>query len=235
MTKPDMLSEGILVRRPSIRAEVAEVLRAALISGRMEPGAVYSAPQLGELLGVSATPVREAMLDLVREGMVVVAPNKGFRVVEPTDEMLDRTAELRLLIEVPIMAEIAAVCEGEVADAVRDLGELATQLEAASVERDLVRFVALDTEFHTRFLALHGNPLIVDTVRELRGRSRLYGLERLAERGLLQRTAHEHVEMIALALARDAAGMRALVAQHIGHVRGEWARSESAEGGVSAG
>lgn len=211
------------LKRGNLRVEVTEALRSALITGSMVPGEVYSAPQLGELLGVSATPVREAMLDLVREGMVVVVPNKGFRVVEPTDDALDHLAEMRLLLEVPVMAEIAAACEGAAADEIRALGAVASELEETAATGDLVRFISLDTEFHTRFLAVHGNPLLVDLVRDLRGRSRLYGLERLAQRGLLQRTAAEHAEMIDLALARDAEGMRRLVALHIGHVRGEWA------------
>lgn len=211
------------VRRPNLRIEVTEALRSAIITGSMVSGHVYSAPQLGELLGVSATPVREAMLDLVREGMVVVVPNKGFRVVEPSDDALDHLAEMRLLLEVPVMAEIAEACEGPAAELIAELSDLAAEMESAATSRDLVRFISLDTEFHTRFLAVHGNPLLVDLVRDLRGRSRLYGLERLAERGLLQSTAREHAVMIELALARDAEGMRRLVAEHIGHVRGEWA------------
>ena len=75
--------------RVSLRERVAESLRAALVSGRMAPGTTYSIPALAEQFGVSATPVREAMLDLVNEGIVAPVPNKGFRVVELTDEELD--------------------------------------------------------------------------------------------------------------------------------------------------
>lgn len=219
--KPTPFRETI--QRRTIRTEVIEALRAALITGDLAPGVVYSAPQLGEMLGVSATPVREAMLELVRGGMVEVLPNKGFRVVELTGDVLDHIAEMRLLLEVPVMAEIAAHCEGDAAEAIAGLTGLAEQIERAAGSGDFVRFIALDTEFHTRFLAVHGNPMLVDLVRDLRGRSRLYGLEALAAQDLLLPTAREHAEMIRLALAQDADGMRALVARHIGHVRGVWA------------
>lgn len=76
--------------RTSLRERVAESLRAALVSGRMAPGTTYSIPALAEQFGVSATPVREAMLDLVNEGIVAPVPNKGFRVVELTDAELDQ-------------------------------------------------------------------------------------------------------------------------------------------------
>lgn len=225
------------IRRRTIRTEVVEALRAALITGDLVPGVVYSAPQLGEMLGVSATPVREAMLELVHGGMVEVLPNKGFRVVELTGDVLDHIAEMRLLLEVPVMAEIAERCEGSVAQVIADLAGIAQELEEAARSRDFVRFIALDTDFHTRFLAVHGNPLLVDLVRDLRSRSRLYGLEALADRDLLQPTAQEHAEMIRLALARDSRGMRRVVAAHIGHVRGVWAAqvADLAEAEASSG
>ena len=70
----------VLLEKVSIRERVGRALRAAIVSGEMEPGTVYSAPSLGARFGVSATPVREAMIDLVREGLVEIVPNKGFRV-----------------------------------------------------------------------------------------------------------------------------------------------------------
>ncbi|WP_159499686.1 GntR family transcriptional regulator [Microbacterium sp. 18062] len=217
-----------LPRAGSVRRAVSERLRSALISGRMRAGELYSAPQLAEMLGVSATPVREAMLDLVREQMVEVVPNKGFRVRTLSDRELDELVEIRLLIEVPVMAEIARTCEGAVADGVRALEPLALDLEGAARDGDLVRFIVLDTEFHSTFLALHGNETLVGVIREFRGRSRLYGLQKLADAGALEETAAEHREMVRLALSRDGDGMTALLRQHIAHIRGEWARGEDA-------
>jgi DNA-binding GntR family transcriptional regulator len=94
-------------------------------------------------------------------------------------------------------------------------------------KRDLVTYIQLDTEFHTRFLALHGNTKIVDEVRKLRSYSRLYGLESLAAAGQLLPTTVEHEQMIDVALNRDRAGIEQLVRTHIGHVRREWAASET--------
>ncbi|WP_228000204.1 GntR family transcriptional regulator [Nocardia australiensis] len=209
--------------RTTLRGQVAEALRSALITGEMKPGMVYPAPVIAAQLGVSATPVREAMLDLVREGMVEVVRNTGFRVTELTNAELDNLAELRLLIEVPIMGAVAEACEGQMALDVAELRPLARQLVEAAEEVDLGTYVQLDTEFHTRFLALHGNSKIVDEVRRLRSYSRLYGLESLAATSNLVTTTAEHEQMIDLALARDRAGMETLVRTHIGHVRREWA------------
>jgi DNA-binding GntR family transcriptional regulator len=64
-----------LVGTRRYRDQVADALRAALIAGELEPGAVYSATALAARFGVSATPVREALLDLVREDLVDTLPN----------------------------------------------------------------------------------------------------------------------------------------------------------------
>ena len=207
----------------SLRAQIVEALKALLITGRMRPGTIYSAPRLAAEFGVSATPVREAMLDLVGEGLVEVVRNKGFRVTELSEQELDAMAELRILIEPPVMGMVAEVCEGEIAEAVTDLRPLADEIAAAADREDLIGYIEADTEFHLRFLALHGNPQVVDVVRHLRSRSRLYGLTELLGTGVIRQQVAEHQQMVALALARDRAGMQALVTQHIGHVRAAWA------------
>lgn len=92
--------------RTSLREQIGVSLRAALVAGEMVPGVTYSAPVLAERFGVSATPVREAMLDLINEGMIVAVPNKGFRIVETTDQDLDEMTELRRLMKVPTVGQI---------------------------------------------------------------------------------------------------------------------------------
>lgn len=207
----------------SLRAQIADALRALLITGQMAPGELYSAPRLAAQFGVSATPVREAMLDLVSEGLVEVVRNKGFRVTAVGDEELDAMAELRTLVEPPVMGMVAEACEGEVAEAVQALRPLATEIEAAARREDLVGYIEADTEFHLRFLALHRNEHVVSTVRSLRSRSRLFGLSPLMESGSIMQHVTEHEQMVDLALARDRRAMEELVVRHIGHVRAAWA------------
>jgi len=77
------------IRTGSLREQVSRALEAALVAGELQPGEIYSAPGLAERFGVSATPVREALLDLVRDGFVEVVRNRGFRVVEMSETDLD--------------------------------------------------------------------------------------------------------------------------------------------------
>lgn len=230
---PGMVRDEVLVlpsfdNRANLRQQVAEALRSLLITGQMRPGRVYSAPKLAAQFGISATPVREAMLDLVSEGLVEVVRNKGFRVTEVDDKELDALAELRGLIEIPVMGLVAEQCEGPIATAVERLRPLARKLTKAAAAGDLLTFIEVDNEFHTRFLALHGNHHVVSVVRDMRRRSRLFGLEALAAAGVLAEMSQEHEEMVDAALRRDGPAMRDVMTRHIGHVRSAWAgRAES--------
>lgn len=208
--------------RRNLREEITQTLRAAVISGELRPGTVYSAPSLATQFGVSATPVREAMLDLANEGLVEIVRNKGFRVTELSEEDLDELSELRALIEVPTVARIAAA--GVPPAVLGELRPLAAEIEAAAARGDLIAHVTADLEFHLRLLALAGNRHLVETVRLLRSRSRLYGLRSLAARDALVPSAHEHAELLDLLAAGDADGVEALMRRHIGHVRGIWAQ-----------
>lgn len=214
-------SFSALGTRRNLREEITETLRAAVISGELRPGVVYSAPSLAGQFGVSATPVREAMLDLAGEGLVDVVRNKGFRVTELSEKDLDDLCELRALIEVPTVRRIAAA--GVAAETLSSLRPLAATIESAAAAGDLITHVAADMEFHLRLLALAGNAHLVSTVRSLRARSRIYGLRRLADRGELVHSAHEHAVLLDLIAAGDADGAERLMDGHIRHVRGIWA------------
>jgi len=206
--------------RTSLRERVAESLRAALVSGRMVPGTTYSIPALAEQFGVSATPVREAMLDLVNEGIMSAVPNKGFRVVELSDAELDQITELRRLLEVPTVGELAGAIDRA---AIRRLRSLAAALSDAARRGDVVAYVEVDRELHLALLAEAGNPRLVEMVGRLRDQSRLYGLEQLAAEGVLVDSATEHMRLIDALESGDRRAAERVMAHHLDHVRGIWA------------
>ncbi|HYO32402.1 MAG TPA: GntR family transcriptional regulator [Nocardioidaceae bacterium] len=222
-SEPGALSLPTFGARRNLRQEVAHALRAALITGEMRPGLLYSAPALAEKFGVSATPVREAMLDLANEGLVEAVRNKGFRVAELTNRELDDITTLRALIEVPTVGEIAARFAEGTRPAVEALRPLADEIERQAAIPDVIAYVEADRQFHLGLLALAGNEQLVQVVGNLRARSRLYGLHELASKGELVRSAREHQEILASVLAGDPEKATTVMRRHIGHVRGSWA------------
>jgi DNA-binding GntR family transcriptional regulator len=225
----DTRTEGVMVDLPlglptvaprtSLREQVAEALRAALVSGALQAGVVYSAPGLAERFGVSATPVREAMLDLVQAGLVEAVPNKGFRVTELTSRDLDEYTAIRALLEPPTVASVAAHAPKE---RIEELRPLAEAIVTAAARRDVLAYVEADNAFHLALLGLAGNDHLVEVVRDLRYRSRLYGVPGLAERDELEPSARQHIELLDVVAGGDAEVAAALTAAHLGHIRGMW-------------
>jgi DNA-binding GntR family transcriptional regulator len=212
----------VTVSHRSLRSQVAEALRGALVSGELEPGVVYSAPVLATRFGVSATPVREAMLDLAKEGLVEAVRNKGFRVTVVSDRELDELTEIRELLEIPVVSRLA----GQLSTVdIAALRRLARRIEKTAAVRDLIGYVEADREFHLRLLALSGNEHLVTVVGELRARARLYGLQRLSDQGDLEASAREHAALLDALATGDALAVEKLMRQHLGHVRGIWAGS----------
>ena len=115
---------------------------------------MYSAPALAARFGVSATPVREAMLDLVKEGLVDTVPNKGFRVTAVSEKQLDEYTHIRALIEIPTVVELATTADPVSLEALRPA---AREIVHAAVAGDLIAYVEADTRFHLGLLALAGN------------------------------------------------------------------------------
>ncbi|MEQ4717250.1 GntR family transcriptional regulator [Nonomuraea sp. B19D2] len=220
MAAEERLDLPMVGERQSLREQVAQALRAALITGEMRPGVVYSAPVLAAQFGVSATPVREAMLDLAKEGLVEAVRNKGFRVTELSDRDLDELTEIRQLIEVPTVARLAGGSRAEEFERLRPIAE---EIVLAAERADLLAYVDADLRFHVELLTLAGNGHLVEVVRDLRNRARLYGLSQLAERGALADSAREHLQLLDALKNGDSEAVRHLMVEHIGHVRGIWA------------
>jgi DNA-binding GntR family transcriptional regulator len=215
-----MLELAPLTGGQSLREQVANVLRAAIVAGQMRPGVLYSVPTLAERFAVSATPVREAMLDLAKEGLVDSVRNKGFRVIELSDEDLDDITELRALIEVPTVRQLAAtITDADVAA----LRPLAQAIVDSAAEGDVIRYLDADRSFHLELLARAGNARLVEVVRVLRAQTRLYGLDLLVAQDRLVSSAAEHHELLDALQARDEARVGDVMRRHIRHVRGIWA------------
>ncbi|MFD5326014.1 GntR family transcriptional regulator [Streptomyces sp. NPDC127092] len=218
----DLKQHSLIKAQERLRDQVGHALRAALIAGELRPGSVYSAPGLAAELGVSATPVREAMLDLAREGLVEPVRNKGFRITEVSERELDQCTELRMLIEVPTVGRVTELAGREQLEELRPLAE---DIVVKAREHNLIGYLEADRLFHLTLLGLAGNDRLVETVGDLRKRSRLYGLTGLDEAGKLVSSAEEHLELLDLMISGDRQAAEACMLRHLGHVRSLWAEA----------
>jgi DNA-binding GntR family transcriptional regulator len=122
---------------------------------------------------------------------------------------------------VPTVVALASTADPVEVEALRPLAQAIVD---AAAEEDLLAYVEADMRFHLALLSLSGNRTLVETVRNLRLRSRLYGLTALLELGELEESAVEHLEIVECLLARDPEGTRNVMELHLSHVRGKWAQ-----------
>jgi DNA-binding GntR family transcriptional regulator len=202
--------DPIAAERVTLAGQALAGLRAAIVDGRLRAGERYSVATLAGRLGVSRTPVREALLVLERQGLVRFERNKGVRILEPSAADLEEVFVLRLLLEVPAAARAATRLTPEGLDALD--GELAA-MAAAAGRGEEGPFMAHDQRFHEIMLDAAGNRRLAAQVDQLRDHVRLRGASTVGRSRDLEAIHAEHVVIRDALRARDperaAAAMRA--------------------------
>lgn len=205
---------------PDLRVRARDALLAGITTGSLSVGVIYSVPLLAEQLQMSATPVREALLELAADGLVESVKNRGFRVTPITDKALDDICEVRELLEVPATVAAANLISD---DDIDRLAALAGDIHKFAESQDMVGYLTADREFHMLLLSAGENDALVALVGKLRDLTRLFNLQNLARAGELTPSADEHLEMVELLRARHAKQLGALMRKHIRHTRESWA------------
>ncbi|WP_027229643.1 GntR family transcriptional regulator [Phyllobacterium sp. UNC302MFCol5.2] len=195
----------------NLREQVLQHVRSEIISGHSAPGSMYSVPSLAVTLGVSTTPVREALLELARSGLIEPLRNRGFRVVAPTLAQLRNLFDMRELLEV-YAAEVVALKRKKDLSSLKD----AADYVAKTVENnDVSSYLEADRRFHLLLTEQADNELLKGTVMSLRDQMRLYGISSDAGRERQRDSVSEHYRIIELAEIGDVQGLSQLLKHHI--------------------
>ena len=198
-----------LAARETLATHARQAVLAAIAEGRLEPGERYSVAGLADQLGVSRTPVREALLVLEREGRVRFERNRGVRVLETTAQDLADVFELRLLLEVPATAKAC----GQV-----DVDALAEDLEAMGAHAragDEAAFMDRDERFHERILLAAGNRRLAAVVARQRDTVRGRGASTVGRSRSLEEILAEHAAILDALRAGDADRAAAAMRYHL--------------------
>lgn len=196
----------------NLREQVVDQVRSEIISGQRAPGTMYSVPSLAASLGVSTTPVREALLELARTGLIEPMRNRGFRVVEPSLDELHNLFDLREVLEVHAARLIARAGHSRQID---ELYPLAEEIERAVGNEDVRAYLEADRRFHQAFNAVAGNPMLTEMVMNLRDKMRLYGIATRAGFERQTGSVKEHFELLDVARSGKEEAIADLVRWHI--------------------
>jgi len=212
--------DSIKLEPSTLRNQALRVLRARIISGAMRPGELYALGATASELGVSVTPVREAVLELARERLVELARNRGFRVREVTEHELNEIVEFRKIVEV---GAVRLVAERKLLDQASELQDLARATEKYAAAGDWVGFLDSDRDFHLGIMSHLENERLLQVAGSLRDQSRLYGLDYVAGTESLTQSTHEHLAILTAVVAGNADEAAEIMDRHLQHARGIWA------------
>lgn len=215
-----MQTLGGPIERSSLKDKVLAILRKNLITGDLVVGQLYSAATIAAELGVSTSPVREALLSLVDQGVMEAVRNRGYRVVPLGEQDRQEIYEMRALLEIPSMVRLAG--HPDVIARESEFRLLADDIVHAVVREDVVAYLETDLAFHLGLLRILGNDRLVTTVRSLRDQTRQMNLAMQLGSEELNRTAASHMSLVDAIVADDAERLRSLMVEHLEHIRTDW-------------
>ncbi|GAA3500510.1 GntR family transcriptional regulator [Streptomyces prasinosporus] len=168
-------SGGGAVTRSTLRQQIADALRDEVLAGRLQPGQEFTVKEIAEQYGVSATPVREALVDLSAQGLLDADQHRGFRVHEYSADDFRGMIEARSLV---IDAMFHASADGRLAHLRPDEPRFAAALagvrrrgeeaQRAALAGDLTVLIGYDLRFWRELGALFGNPYLTGFLHRLR-------------------------------------------------------------------
>ncbi len=179
--------------------EVAELLRERIFAREIEPGAWIDEVRIAEELGISRTPLREALKVLAAEGLVTMKVRRGAYVTEVSEQDLREVYALLSLLESDAAGEVARRASDE---ELLELQALHAELEAATEER--ARFFAINEQFHMRLLEIAGNRWRDQVVVDLRKVMKLNRQASLFKAGRVKESLAEHRALMEALVRRDA-------------------------------
>jgi DNA-binding GntR family transcriptional regulator len=217
----------------SLAAIVAQRLRDAIVDGQFALGEMIPEETLAASFGVSRTPVREALNQLQTLGLVVIRPQRGSYVFEPSEEDIAALCEFRAVLE-PAAAKLAWQHDREATLAA--LEEAVADMAAAHKQKNTVRYSRADTRLHEAFVQHCGNPYIQSAYGAAGPRFAALRTHLGAAADVLNpRGLKEHKQMVELFRAGDFAAFEALIHAHVASTRTNYSAGLKARALSSAG
>ena len=172
-----------------LRDVVFNTLRQAILTGELKPGERLMEIHLADKLGVSRTPIREAIRKLELEGLVTMIPRRGAEVAQITGKSLQDVLEVRSSLDA-LCAELA--CERISDEEIAALGEACKAFEEATLTKDTRKIAAADVALHDIIVQATGNKRLVQLVNNLAEQMYRYRFEYIKDASQHERIIEEH-------------------------------------------
>jgi DNA-binding GntR family transcriptional regulator len=207
---------GFLERAPSLTDRAADEIRSRIVHGVFRLGEPLSEIALANDLGVSKTPVREALLELKRQGLVEVHPQRGTFVFDMNAKDVDKLSEQRAILEIAALR--LALAHNAPTLHVR-WGAIVRDMDIALQANDAVRYRTLDGDFHLAMFVLSDNPFMLEAYKLIAFRVQALRNRLSLDSALNKQSFREHAELTDMAVGGMKKRMADLMLSHIGSTR----------------
>ncbi len=207
------VTEKRIERRP-LHEEVIDQLRDRIVLGELAPGARLNERVLCEQLGISRTPLREAIKMLATEGLVELLPNRGAIVTPLKAARIADTLAVMGALE-SLAGELACANASE-----SDLAEIRAlhfEMLAHHARRELAAYFRYNQFIHMKIIEAAGNPVLTNTYRQLNANVRRARYMANLSQKRWDAAVGEHEEILAALVSRDAPRLKRLLAEHLAH------------------
>ncbi|MBF7096017.1 GntR family transcriptional regulator [Alkalibacter mobilis] len=195
-----------------LREIVFTTMREAIINGDFKPGQRLMEVQLADQMGVSRTPVREAIRKLELEGLVVMVPRKGAYVAGLSSEDVKEVLEIRAVLE-GLAASLAARNATE--KDVEELKDIVEKFKSAANEQDVVKLINFDSDFHDVMYRTSKNKKLIQLISSLREQVQRFRVAYFTKIKSTQQLIEEHNQLVDAIAGKDSERARAVAETHI--------------------
>lgn len=195
-----------------LRELVLDAIREAIINGTLKPRERLMEIQMAEELGVSRTPIREALRKLELEGFIVMVPRKGAYVADVSFKDIADVFEIRAALEA-LAAGLAA--ERITDEELEEMERLVVEKTEAITNHDMDRLVEVDTSFHEAIYKASRNERLTSIINNLREQIQRYRTTSLAYPGRMKRSLEEHRGIVEAIQSRDTQLAQQAAREHI--------------------
>ena len=198
-----------------LNQKVYRILKAEIIEGSLKPGTKLLENNIAKQLGISRTPIREALRELAAEGFVKMNPNQGVVVSNASVEDVQEVLQIRGVLE-GLAARLATKMINE--EEIKELEKYQKQMEYYTNKDDVLAFSEMDTEFHELILNICGNNRLIQIRKNLSDQAHRYQIRSLSVPGRLKYSLKEHQEVVEALKRKDAEQADRLSQKHIENV-----------------
>lgn len=206
--------EGDKLKRKPLRMEVYSLLRQSIVTGRLKPGQRITEIDLVNYLGVSRTPIREALMHLEKEGLVTMDPGRGAVVSDISKFDLDEIYPIVAVLE----GLVARLAVPNLSDQdIQRLKELNVQLKKAAKSEEVSAYMKINAEFHQVYLDKCSNQRLCNLLSTYKEQIYRFRLFSLSMPNRMKLSVKEHADFIDAFRRRDANLAERLMRQHVEH------------------